>query len=161
MSTKPDEDLSATQQRAQASEQPSLVSATIRMPPAGGAPSAGSGGAGPGSNPGACAADEAKVPHAAADTIRRMQRLAGERREIEACHEEAIKEAQRVCPHPDVLESGYRRGILFDHLPVRVCQSCGLVEEGWTFKILPKAQFTVPRDQIYRASRHASHGSPK
>lgn len=74
----------------------------------------------------------------AAETLRRAK----------ADFNAALLRWQSECSHKGtIVEAGFRSGIIFDSLPQRACERCGVWEEGWSPKILPGRAYPT-RDAV-------------
>lgn len=94
--------------------------------------------------------------------IRKMQRLAKRRHEVTTQHQEAVKEAQRTCPHSSVLQARFADGYIRDQVPRRVCQACGLIESGWTFRVLrEEPAMAITQHQLDVMAWQAVYGVPE
>lgn len=65
----------------------------------------------------------------------------------------ALQELREHCGHATLLECGYQSNMWGDLLPRRICEACGVEEEGWTFSVLTGRAYPVARDALYRARR--------
>lgn len=54
-----------------------------------------------------------------------------------AAYNSALLRHQAECDHEGTtVETGFRKGVLFDSLPHRACERCGFWEQGWRPKVL-------------------------
>lgn len=52
-------------------------------------------------------------------------------------YNEALLRHQSECDHRGtIVETGFRGGIIFDSLPHRACEACGVWEQGWRPEVL-------------------------
>lgn len=77
----------------------------------------------------------------------------GEVYKVNAQLREVIREEQLKCTHPVLLEAPYesdRWGPGVARPPLRMCCSCGMSEDGWTFKVLNGPHYHSDRTTIYQ-----------
>ena len=70
----------------------------------------------------------------------------------EAKRSATLRELQAACPHEKVAECDYLHMDYFSPMrPMRVCETCGLWEEGWSFLVLtPDRVRPLSRDEVYK-----------
>lgn len=66
-----------------------------------------------------------------------------------------LEEVRALCKHETLLEAGWQEQMFFSSLPpLRICETCGVEEEGWNFKVLTGRAYRVARHEVYRARKN-------